>query len=63
MESLKSFGHVYGVIGGFHGFSDIDYLESLELVIPTHCTKKREEILKRLGSKAIAAGAGFRMEI
>jgi 7,8-dihydropterin-6-yl-methyl-4-(beta-D-ribofuranosyl)aminobenzene 5'-phosphate synthase len=63
IESLKRFGKVFGVMGGFHGFENIDYFEELELIVPTHCTKKREEILERYPEKAIKAGAGFRLDI
>ncbi len=63
IESLERFGHVFGVMGGFHGFDNIDYLEKLELIVPTHCTKRRDEILNRYPKKSIKAGAGFSIEI
>lgn len=63
VESLKRFGHVYGVMGGFHGFSNLDYLDSMELIVPTHCTQKRDEILSKYPEKSMKAGAGFRLDI
>ena len=62
VESLKSFGNVYAVIGGFHGFDRLEYLNGFELVVPTHCTKRRKEIMEMLGPRALPGGAGFSME-
>ena len=62
VESLRDFGDVYAVIGGFHGFDRLEYLKGFELVVPTHCTKKRKEIMEMLGPKALPGGAGFSME-
>ncbi len=62
VESLRSFGDIYGVIGGFHGFDRLEYLKQFELVIPTHCTRKRDEILELCGKHAVRGGAGFEME-
>lgn len=61
VESLRRFGDVYGVIGGFHGFSNLDYLSNFELIVPTHCTKLRDEILGKY--KAVEGGSGFQIEI
>ncbi|MEN8148905.1 MAG: MBL fold metallo-hydrolase [Planctomycetota bacterium] len=46
------------VVGGFHGFADLDLLEGTELICPTHCTRKREEILARFPDRAVPGGVG-----
>lgn len=63
VETLKEFGDIYGVIGGFHGFDRLEYLKQFELVIPTHCTQKRDEILELCGKHAVKAGAGFSLDL
>ncbi len=63
VESLRRFGSVFGVIGGFHGFDNIEYLRDFELIVPTHCTRRRDEILAGYPDRAVKAGAGFTLEI
>ncbi len=46
IKSAERFGRVYGIIGGFHGFSDIPALEGIELIVPIHCTSMKKEILE-----------------
>ena len=63
VESLREFGDVFGVMGGFHGFENIDYLSRLELIVPTHCTQRRDEILRRYPESSVKAGVGFSIEL
>lgn len=44
LQVAKKLGKVYGVIGGFHGFSDFKQLEGTELIGPCHCTKYSKQI-------------------
>ncbi len=56
LRVAERFGRVYGVMGGFHGFSRIELLENYELVVPCHCTVMKKEILMMPNSKECYAG-------
>ncbi|MBN2330498.1 MAG: MBL fold metallo-hydrolase [Candidatus Aenigmarchaeota archaeon] len=47
IEKSRSLGKIYGIMGGFHDFSDFGILKGMELVAPCHCTQNAREI-KRL---------------
>ncbi|MGM0510898.1 MAG: MBL fold metallo-hydrolase [Thermoplasmatota archaeon] len=51
-------GDLYGVIGGFHGFNDVERLEDLESIIPCHCTKYKKKIIERFPDKTKNCSAG-----
>jgi 7,8-dihydropterin-6-yl-methyl-4-(beta-D-ribofuranosyl)aminobenzene 5'-phosphate synthase len=40
----RNHGEVYGVLGGFHGFSKFDSLKGLGFIMPCHCTQHMDEI-------------------
>lgn len=63
LEAAKRFGVLYGVIGGFHGFDNLKSLETLKMVIPCHCTVRKEEIRRQYPEKAVWCGAGVVIEI
>lgn len=58
IEKSREFGDIYGVIGGFHD-SSIDILKEIPLVMPCHCTEKKEEIEKRFSKSYRYCKAGF----
>lgn len=58
LSSAANYGPVIGVIGGYHDFSNIDALSALRIIGPCHCTQRRDEILRRYGSRAEYCGAG-----
>jgi 7,8-dihydropterin-6-yl-methyl-4-(beta-D-ribofuranosyl)aminobenzene 5'-phosphate synthase len=58
LESVKDLGNVYALIGGLHGFDELDLLEPIEIVCPTHCTQKIKDIQTRFPDKYIQGGAG-----
>jgi len=49
---------VLGVVGGFHAFSALERLASIELVCPCHCTVARQAILDRFAEHALPGGVG-----
>ena len=59
LQAASKFGKIYGIIGGFHGFSDYDLLEGVELIGACHCTQHIKEIKKRFPKeyKEVMAGA------
>lgn len=63
IESAKKFGKVYGVIGGFHGFSELEALEDIQLIAPCHCTVKKKEILEKFPETAKECRTGSVFEI
>ncbi len=58
VQRAKSFGEVYGILGGFHGFSEFWCLKDLKLICPTHCTVYKEEILSTFKDRAVRGGVG-----
>jgi len=61
-DKASSFGRVYGVIGGFHGFDDYDVLNDTSLIVPCHCTVHKSEIARRFPDACETDGAGWSME-
>ena len=45
LRVASRFGRIYGVIGGFHGFSKLEVLEEVRLIVPCHCTMRERELL------------------
>jgi len=58
-----SLGKVSGIIGGFHGFNQLEALEDLNLIIPSHCTKAKKEINLRFPDKSRKSGVGLILNI
>ena len=63
LDAASRFGKVRALIGGLHGFSDLDKIEDLELVCPTHCTARISQIRSRYPEKYLEGGAGRVIEI
>jgi 7,8-dihydropterin-6-yl-methyl-4-(beta-D-ribofuranosyl)aminobenzene 5'-phosphate synthase len=63
LAAAATFGELYGVIGGFHGFSRLELLRELDLIVPCHCTAHKREILELYPEKTMRCGAGLVMEL
>jgi 7,8-dihydropterin-6-yl-methyl-4-(beta-D-ribofuranosyl)aminobenzene 5'-phosphate synthase len=63
LHVAKKLGKVYGVIGGFHGFSDFKQLEGIELIGPCHCTRYIERIREKYPKQFKQVKAGTVVEI
>lgn len=61
LERSKTFGSVYGIIGGFHGFREFDLLKEISLIVPCHCTQYKKEILNIFKEKCKIGGTGFKI--
>jgi len=61
LDAARGEGPVKGLLGGLHGFSDLELLEGLDLVVPCHCTRRRDEILRAFPENSRAAAAGARV--
>ena len=44
LREARRYGNVCGILGGFHGFENLEAIKDLKLVVPCHCTKKKREI-------------------
>jgi len=47
LQTAGSLGRIYGVLGGFHGFSKFAELEGIQFIAPCHCTEHTERIRQR----------------
>ena len=63
MDAAAEFGTVYGIVGGFHGFSDFARLNDLSLICPCHCTQYKQEIMKLFPQECLDCGAGLVLEL
>lgn len=59
MKHASEFGNIYAVIGGFHGFRKLKAFMDVPVIIPTHCTKKKQEILDMYPKRARTVSAGM----
>ena len=63
INKAKQFGEIYGIMGGFHGFSKLEKLEGIELIAPCHCTQYKQEIKERYSANYKEVKAGSIIEI
>ena len=63
LKAASQYGEIYGVVGGFHGFSRLEALKGLRLIVPCHCTVQKREILALYPESSITCSAGCRIEI
>jgi len=61
IETAEKYGKIYGIIGGFHDFENIDVLKKYKMVMPCHCTRLKEKIERF--DNAIECMAGKVVEI
>ncbi len=59
----SEFGSLYAVIGGFHGFSKLKAFADVPMIIPTHCTQKKQEILDMYPDKTKLIKAGAELDL
>jgi 7,8-dihydropterin-6-yl-methyl-4-(beta-D-ribofuranosyl)aminobenzene 5'-phosphate synthase len=46
IDKANQLGQIYGVLGGFHGFSNLEKLRQIKLIAPCHCTQQTQQILQ-----------------
>ena len=63
IETAKQLGKIYGVIGGFHGFSKLEQLQGIKLIAPCHCTEYSGEIKEMYPAEFRKIKAGSVIEI
>jgi len=63
LKAASKFGEIYGVVGGFHGFSKLEALGGIGLIVPCHCTVRKKEILALYPKTSMKCSAGCRIEV
>ena len=63
VQAAASLAPPVGILGGFHGFSRLERLESLSRIYPCHCTQRTAQILARYPETASRCAAGFRLSL
>jgi 7,8-dihydropterin-6-yl-methyl-4-(beta-D-ribofuranosyl)aminobenzene 5'-phosphate synthase len=63
LQAASRFGRVTGIVGGLHGFSDLEQLRELSLICPCHCTQHKSEILRFCGERGQECGTGLTLEL
>jgi 7,8-dihydropterin-6-yl-methyl-4-(beta-D-ribofuranosyl)aminobenzene 5'-phosphate synthase len=59
----STFGKIYGIVGGLHGFSDFELASKLSLICPCHCTVHKQELQQMFPQSYIDCGAGLVLEL
>lgn len=63
IDEAKQLGEIYGVIGGFHEFSQLGKLEGIQLIGPCHCTQYKQQIKDKYPDEFVEIKAGSVVEI
>jgi len=63
LQAAKQLGEIYGVLGGFHGFSQLHELGGIQLIAPCHCTQYKQEIKNKYPDEFVEIKAGSVVEI
>ena len=63
IDKANQLGKIYGVLGGFHGFSKLEKLRSIKLIAPCHCTQHIQQIRQRYPVEFKEIRAGSFLEI
>ena len=63
LKVASKIGKIYGVIGGFHGFSKLEILRDISLIVPCHCTARKRQIHEMYPASSIRCSAGCTIEI
>lgn len=63
INEAKQLGEIYGLIGGFHGFSKLEKLQEIELIAPCHCTQHKQEMKEKYPAQFKGIKAGSIIEI
>jgi len=63
LQTARKLGPVYGVLGGFHGFSKFAKLEGIQLIAPCHCTQYTEQIRQEYPNQFKPIMAGSVLEV
>ena len=63
LEQSSRLGKIYGAVGGFHGFSNLEALKGIQLIAPCHCTKAKQKIRQEYSAYFREIKAGSIIEV
>ena len=63
IEEAGQLGTIYGVMGGFHGFSKLEKLQKIGLIAPCHCTQYKQKIKQKYPTQFREIKTGSTIEI
>jgi 7,8-dihydropterin-6-yl-methyl-4-(beta-D-ribofuranosyl)aminobenzene 5'-phosphate synthase len=63
IDVARDFGKPCGVIGGFHNFSNFECLNDIELIVPCHCTRFKDELEKNFPDQYMDCKTGHIIEV
>ncbi len=63
MKAASSFGEIYGMVGGFHGFRRLEELSEVSLIAPCHCTLMKHVMMAIYPETCVRCSAGRRFEV
>ena len=63
IDKANQLGKIYGVLGGFHGFSKLEKLRPIKLIAPCHCTQQTQQIRQSYPAEFKEIRAGSILEI
>jgi len=63
LQAASQFGRITALVGGLHGFKELNLLADLDLVCPCHCSQCKAEILKLYPKTSVRGGVGTVLDI
>jgi 7,8-dihydropterin-6-yl-methyl-4-(beta-D-ribofuranosyl)aminobenzene 5'-phosphate synthase len=63
IDKATPLGTIYGVLGGFHGFSKLEKLRGIKIIAPCHCTQYIQQIRQRYPAEFKEIRAGTILEV
>ena len=63
LRVASTLGEIFGVVVGFHGFSKLEALKGIQLIVPCHCTIYKRQILMLYPESSRQCSAGCRIDM
>jgi 7,8-dihydropterin-6-yl-methyl-4-(beta-D-ribofuranosyl)aminobenzene 5'-phosphate synthase len=59
----KKFGKIHAVLGGFHNFDKLEALSNIPIILPCHCTSRKQDIQKLYPDAYRQGGVGKKLRL